>query len=479
MLRDYYIHLTYWLDPFFLLYFGTINVVYCILLILGAIKLYLRRKELSIEDTTRNLRSNSLPEIAFLIPCYNESENIIPLIDNLISLVYRYKEIIIINDGSTDNTFDLIKEKLELLPIPYYYKDPMPTKPIKGIYKSKLHPEIIVIDKENGSKFDALNAALNVCSQPYFITTDADVRIDDAGFEALVRPILANPETIAIGASVRIRNGCTLDFNRIGTDRFPENYVTAMQSIEYLRAFIMRQGWDYVGGNYVLSGAFSVFVTDVLRRARGFAPTFANDLEIILRLNRLMKSTRTKYQIKYLPDPVAWTEGPQTLKLLGAQREVWQRGVFESIWFNKVLFFNPKYGRYGLFVFPFLIFGEALEPLVETLGYIYIIIGLWLGVISGFYIFLFLTVTLGFTFIFTIFCLCLEELGFKKYPTPRSLILLFLYSAIENIGYRQMTIWWRLKGFWDFLKRFGQVRKDSQKLNESMDQVIKQGKFEW
>jgi len=479
MIRDYFIHISTWLDPFFLWYFSFINIAYCILFIFGAIKVFGRKKELKNEDLNSILQSDSLPEISFLVPAYNESQDIITTIDNLLNLTYRYKQIIVINDGSTDNTFELLQNKYQLIQIPNHFKQVLPSKPVRGIYQSKLFQEIVVIDKENGEKYDALNAGLNICNNHYCITIDADTCIDDKDFEDLVIPMFTSPKTIAIGAGVRIRNGCTLDFNHISTNYFPNNYLTAMQAIEYLRTFLMRQGWNEIGGNWVISGAFAIFVTNVVVQSGGFAPTFANDLEIVIRLNRVMHETKTPYKIDYLSDPVAWTNGPQSLKALGNQRRLWQRGTLESIWFHKRIFCNPRYGSFGFFSYTFLILGEALEPLVELLAYTYIIVGLWLGVVSLSYVVLLLAIIWGFIFIFTLFCLLIEELSYQKYPSRRSLFLLIWYSLLENFGYRQLTVIWRLQGFFMFFKRFGSIRKDSKSINESIERLVKKGKIQW
>lgn len=476
MLEDY-IYLTYWLDPFFLVYFAAINLIYLILLLLGCIKIYQRNQEIKRDDYTRILRSESLPQICFLVAAYNEAHQIVSMIDNLLHLSYRYKQILVVNDGSKDNTLELLVEKYQLIATPYSLQSDIHAKPIKAVYRSKLFQELTVVDKENGEKHDALNVGINLCTSPYFISVDADTYIDNESFEQLVRPMLINPQAIAIGASVRIRNGCTLTFNKITTELFPLGYVTVMQSIEYLRAFLMRMGWDYAGGNYVLSGAFSIFLTKAVREAGGFAPTVANDLEIIVRLNRMFKATKTPYKIEYLPDPTAWTEGPSTMKSLGRQRTLWQRGLLESMWFHKCLFFNPRYGAYGMFVYPFLFFGEAFEPVVEIAGMIYIIIGLCLGVINSFYLFLLLSSIWGFTFIYTLFCILIEELTFRKYPTSRSFMLLCWNSFIENVGYRQMNLIWRIRGIWQFFKRFPTINKDSKALNQMINRTTKKGKI--
>lgn len=414
-----------------------------------------------------------MPEITFIVPAFNESRHILPVVNNLLHLTYRYKKIILVNDGSTDNTMELLIQAYQLIPIVKFYHDSLPSKPIRNVFQSTLYPELMVIDKENGERHDALNAGVNACKDPYFFVVDADTYIDDEGFESLIRPILTSPETIAIGAGVRIRNGCDLEYNKIRTNRFPISYLTAMQAIEYLRTFMMREGWNNLGGNFCIAGAFSIFVTDLIREVGGYAPTFANDLEIIVRLNRFMKQTKIPYKISYLPDPVAWTEGPSTLKKLGNQRMVWQRGTMESVWFHKSMLFNPKYGKYGFIVFPFLVFGEMLEAVVEFLALLYIFVGIYLGVINANQAAFLLLIVLTFVFLYTLFCILIEELSFHKYPNPRSIFLLVFYSFIEVFGYRQLTVFWRIRGCIGFFKRFSAIKKDSAQVNELLKKALK------
>lgn len=465
MIREYYLILSPWLEAFFLTFFAGINVVYVTLLALGAIQFYQRRQETEKEDFTSILRSNSLPTISFLVPAYNESPHIVEMIDNLLNLTYRYKQIIVVNDGSTDDTFDLLSQKYDLMRIPDHFKVLLPSKPIKGVYRSKAFPELLIVDKVNGRKYDALNAALSICKTPYFITVDADTFVDNAGFEALVRPMLMDPDNVAIGADVGIRNNCTLNFNRISTENFPQNYVTAMQALEYTRAFHMRQGWNYLGGSFVLSGAFSILITETVIASGGYADTVADDLEIILRLNRMLHNADIPYKITYMPDPVAWTEAPNTIRELGPQRLGWQRGTLEAIWFHKSVFMNPRYGKFGLFVFPFLVVSEAVEPLVEIAGYVYIITGLSLRLIDPFQLFLVLAIITVFYLIYTLNCLFIEQMFFNKYPTKKSLFWLVLYSFFENFGYRQCNLYWRLKAQIDFFKKFSRIKKVSSYIN--------------
>ncbi len=452
----------YWaLGIFFLIYFGLVNFVYAIVTSLGSYNTAKRIQEQHKEDSTSILRSNSLPELTFLVPVYNEPTEIVKCVETLLSLSYRYKEIVVINDGSDDDTFDLLNETFALKTMPIHFPQKLPSKPIRGLYKSTTHSNLIVIDKENGTKYDALNAGLNACNTPYFITIDADTIIDDGEFESAIRPILTHPETIAVGAGVRISNNCLLVNRTISTEKFPKNYFPTMQTLEYLRSFLMRQGWNYTGGNYCIAGAFAVFSREAVMNIKGYAPTFANDLEIIMRLHRFYQEANIPYKITYLPEPVAWSEGPSTYKRLSLQRMLWHRGLLESLWFHKKMFFNHRYGAFGMFVYPVAVFGEAFEPLVEILGYIYVFVGVLLGIIGWHYICLLLLVSWGLTMIFSLFCLMIEELSYRKYPTYRGTLKLIGYALLENFGYRQLTLLWRANGFRSFFDRYKIIKEDN------------------
>lgn len=477
MIHDFLLPFYKILDPIFLTYFSIINLIYTVLFIIGAVGTFKRFREVNREDFTTILQSNSLPEITFIVPTYNDSTRIISSVENLSRLTYRYKQIIFVNDGSQDDTFQILFDKLQLKSIPLFYKETLPSKPVRGLYKSGLDPKILVIDKENGEKYDAVNAALNACQTTYFVLMDSDTFIEDSEFEALIRPLLTNPETIAVGGAVKIKNGCLIEWNRIKTTSFPQNFITGIQAIEYLRTFLMRVGWDSIGGNYILSGAFGIFVKDAVVKSGGFGPTIANDMEIILRLNRVMRATDTPYQVVYLPDPVAWTDVPGTWKELADQRIRWQRGMLESLWFHKSVMFNPKYGLQGLFVHPFLFFFEAIAPLLEILGYIYIFVGWIFGIVNPLFVVTFLLITIGFVFVQTLFSLLMEEFSFRKYPSFKTILILFGYSLVECLGYRQMTLIWRAQGFWSFFKKYRKIKEDTKKLNSSIKKIVAKGKL--
>ena len=460
------------IDASFLWYFTAINLVYLLVMILGSFKALKRKKELYFEDYTNILQSNTLPELSFIVPAYNEAKNILENIDNLLNLYYPNKKIIIINDGSTDHTLDLLHKKLTLHPVSKFYDDAISTQQIRKVFISKNNPECLVIDKVNGGgKFDALNAGINACQSPFYVAIDADTIIDDKAFLSLLRPLFSDPNIIAIGASVKIRNGCQLDHNQISTSTFPKNILPVMETMEYLRSFLERQGWDYVGGNFVLAGAFGIFRAEEIIKVGGYANTVAEDMEIIIRLHRVMKERKMSYRIKYLPDPVAWTIAPEKIRALSRQRAKWHRGLLDCLYFHKKAFLNPKYGIFGTFVYPFWIWGEAIEPIIELLGMIYIITGFFLGIVHIHFVLLFVIVTWGFTTIFTAHCILVEEFFFQKYPSIRSMIYLIILNAFENLGYRQMNVFWRLRGCLQFITNFSSVRS----ITKQVDRMVKKG----
>ncbi|MBI5274506.1 MAG: glycosyltransferase family 2 protein [Chlamydiales bacterium] len=453
----------------FIWYFVVINAIYTILLLLGIYQLFHRYKELKIESFTSILQSNSLPEITFIIPAYNEEAAVLTTIQNLIDLSYRHKQLIVVNDGSTDHTLEKLKQSLDLIEIPTSYEKKISTKKILGIYRSKLHPEIYLIDKENGRKFDAINAGINFCKDPYFIVVDADTYIDDHCFNSLIRPILSHPNAVAIGSTVRIKNGCALEYNRVATEGFPYNFICLMQGMEYLRSFLMRQGWNTFKGHCVIAGAFSIFPSNLIKEVGGFCDTVAEDMEIVIRLQRLMKQKKIKYDLFYLPDPVAWTEGPNNFSTLGKQRTRWQTGELESIWYHKGLLFNPRYGFFGLFILPFILIAEVFEPIIEMLGFVTVFTGWWFGFLDVQLLIFLFVISLGYSTMFTVTCLCMEELSYHSYPTFKNLLLWLFYSFVENIGYRQFTIFWRIRAFVMFIKRWNIIKKN----NSYIHQIIK------
>ena len=462
------------LDSFFLYYFFIINFVYFILVTIGTFKVLFRSIVIREENISSIKQSISLPYITFVLPAYNEEKNILSAISNLKDLTYPYKQVIVVNDGSKDKTLEILKKELELFSIPKSYENTLPTEEVREVFLSRSDQEFMVIDKRNGGgKFDALNAGINAAKSPYFLVMDADTIIDDESFLNIVRPTLEYEDTIAVGATIKILNGCSMVNHKISTLKFPQNILSLMQNFEYLRSFIERQGWDYLGGNFVLSGAFGIFRKDEVIKVGGYSNTVAEDMEIIIRLHRVMKGCNIPYKIFYLPDPVAWTKGPETIRSLAKQRMKWQKGILDSLWFHKKALLRPKNGIFSVFSYPFMIMAEGIEPIVELAGVIYIILGFFLGIVKIHFVMIFLIVTLGFNILFTAHCILAEEFYFRRYTSFRTTVYFVIFNVIEKLGYRQADLLWRVKGCFDFIKDIKRVHKESKAISSLIKKATK------
>ncbi|GAC91192.1 cell wall biosynthesis glycosyltransferase [Anoxybacillus flavithermus NBRC 109594] len=396
--------------------------------------------------------------VSILVPAYNEEAGIFATVRSLLSIEYPEYEIVVINDGSTDDTLERLKQDFDLVEIKRVIRQQLKTKPIRAVYRSRKFSHLFVIDKENGGKADALNAGINFSSYPYVCSIDGDSVIERRAFLKVMKPIVDSDEdVIASGGSVRIANGCDIEKGeviRIALSRHP---LVVMQVIEYLRAFLMgRIGLSRHNLLLIVSGAFGVFSKQWVIRAGGYAHTVGEDMELVVRLHRMIKETDADKKIVYVPDPVCWTEAPESLSDLRKQRRRWHRGLFESLWLHRRMWFNPRYGSIGLISMPYFLLIEFLGPVVELIGYILVIVALILGdVYVEFAILLFL-VSVLYGSLFSMAAVLLEEWTVRKFPNVSDIVRLFFYSLTETLWYRPLTVLWRCEGIVDaLLKRKG------------------------
>jgi cellulose synthase/poly-beta-1,6-N-acetylglucosamine synthase-like glycosyltransferase len=437
----------------FLLYFIGINSGYIMLNLLshGSLKKYV--EEHSLYDLPRSY-SGFEPPVSVLVPAYGEEATISSSVRSMLQLSYPEFEIIVINDGSKDGTLAALQREFALVPFPEAYWQRLATKPVRGIYRSTLHPSLRVIDKENGGKADALNAGINAARYPLFCGVDADSILQRESLERAVEPFLEDPLTIASGGTVRIANGCQVSSGFMVNVGLPRNPLALLQVVEYLRAFLFgRFGWSPFNAVLIISGAFGVFRKDSVIRAGGYRhDTIGEDMELVVRLHRLHRLHRIPYRIAFVPDPICWTEAPESLRVLKNQRVRWQRGLSESLSLNLKLLFHPRGGAPGWIAFPFMALFEWFGPLIEVAGYGFMLAGFALGVISTEAFIAFLLIVFGFGFMLSVSALLLEELSFHIYTKPRQLAMLLVMVIVENLGYRQLNSLWRLWGLvlWAF-----------------------------
>ena len=393
--------------------------------------------------------SESDPPVSILVPAFNEEATITAAIHSLLQLRYTELELVVINDGSRDQTMEVLKKNFALVPVPEVFARQLTIQPIKSIYASPLYPTLKVIDKENGGKADALNAGINFTRNPLFCAIDADSILERESLGRVLQPFLDNPNTIACAGTIRVANGCKVRKGNLVEIGLPRSFLALFQVVEYIRAFVFgRLGWLPFNSILIIPGAFGVFRTRSVVAVGGYrTDTIGEDMDLVLRLHRYHRFQSKPYSISYMPNAICWTETPEQVKTLKAQRIRWHRGLSESLSNNWELLFHPKGGTVGWLAFPYIVLFEWLSPLLETGGYIFMFVGFALGFVQPHIAAMFFALAIGLGVMNSANALLLDELTFHRFPKLRHLLLLFLVAVLENFGYRQLNSVWRVMAF--------------------------------
>lgn len=448
----------------YFLYFMLLNSYYLFLNLMAATVLLKRSQEKVIAGMPRTYSGFELP-ISIIVPAFNEEKTIEASIKALLQLNYPEYEIIVVNDGSTDETLQVLIDKFSLAPYPEAYRVSIPVQPIHGFYRSTIYPNLRVIDKKNGGKADALNAGINTSRYPLFCCIDADSILTRDNIIYVALQFLEDPKTIACGGTIRIANGCEFSDGNLIKVGLSKNVLALIQTMEYLRAFLFgRLGWVPLNSLLIISGSFSVFRKKEVIDVGGYnVKTVSEDMELVVRLHRYFRTKKIPYRITSIPEPICYTEVPEDLRSLKNQRVRWQKGLSESLSYNIDLLFHPRGGAVGWLSFPLNLVFEWFGPIFEFSGYIFFILGIILGIISVEALIAFLILAIGFSLFISITTLVLEEMSFRIYPKPKNLLLLFLAALLENLGFRQINTYWRLLGLlsWIFIKErlWGQIER--------------------
>jgi cellulose synthase/poly-beta-1,6-N-acetylglucosamine synthase-like glycosyltransferase len=396
------------------------------------------------------------PAIAMLAPAFNEEVTIVESVNSLLALHYPDFEVIVINDGSRDGTLARMIDHFGLAPVRRYHDTALRHQPIRGLYASPRHPRLLVVDKENGGKSDALNAGINVSRAPLFCSIDADSLLEPDALLRAVRPFVEEPRrTLAVGGTIRIANGSRIAGGHVSEVRLPRNFLALVQIVEYLRAFLMaRLALGAMQALTVISGAFGLFQRRAAMEVGGYSHgTVGEDMELVIKLHRRFRDKGEPYRIEFIAEPVCWTEVPEDLRVLGRQRARWQRGALETFSRHRSMLFNPRYGRVGFLGFGHILLVDVAGPLIEVLGYVLVPLLWGLGLLSLDYLLAFLAVTFTFGIFVSVATLILEEVQLRRFPRARHLAILTAVAVAENFGYRQLANLWRLRGWWQFLRK--------------------------
>lgn len=433
-------------------------LTYALLAILSmlAIRRYVKRNN----DHQLNILSSSpmAPGITILAPAFNEGLTIVSNVRSLLTLNYPNYEIIIINDGSTDDTMQQLIDEFKIVPVDYAYNIRIHTKPVRYIYKSTdpAYSSLLVIDKVNGkSKADAVNAGINVAAFDYFVCTDVDCILHKDTLLELIRPVMQEEKkrVIAVGATLRIANSSEFDEGVLVRMRAPKQLLPRFQEVEYIRSFVLgKMGWSYINCVPNVSGGLGLFDKEVATRCGGYDhSSFGEDMELLTRMCRYAHDNQISYAIRYIPKTLCWTEAPSTVKIFSRQRVRWARGLAQLMAAHFSMFLNPRYGKMGLIVFPFNFFFELLAPLVEFSGIIVYIVLAVLGKINWPYALLLLLFVYTYSIMITTISILWDQLSFRYYKSWKEVAYLCFTPFMEFLLYHPLIVINSLRGYYNFL----------------------------
>lgn len=436
-----------------LIYFLALNLSYILFTVLSLIGIFRYQNLTTYVSFHDVFRFPFVKPISIIAPAYNEEATVVDSVRALLALEYPCYEVIVVNDGSTDLTLEKLIRVFHLQKTQRVFRRVLETKPIRGIYLSPSYPNLVVVDKVNGKKADALNAGLNISRYPLFCAVDSDSLLEKDALLKIVRPFLEEPDRlVAAGGVIRLSNGCKVKSGQVTQVRLPRNILARFQIIEYLRAFLGgRLGLSMLKSVLIISGAFGLFRKDIVLQCGGYRHgTVGEDLDLVVRMRRYLHNMHIPFDIRFIPDPICWTEGPESLRILARQRNRWHRGLIDTLSHNINMLFNPRYGITGMVAMPFYFIFEMLGPFVEVAGYFVFLLSLIFGGVYYPFVLLFFLIAVILGTLLSLLAVLLEEYSSWRYPRLKDILLIVLFSLLENVLYRQLLAIVRVKAFFDY-----------------------------
>ena len=464
LIWDWYQHAVQFVldgNYYFAFYALTINSIYFILMMLSFRAAHSQMMLWSLKKPKFLFKPRVLPGISIIAPAYREAATIVESVNSLLNLRYPNYELIVVNDGSPDNTLAKLIEEFELEKVDRVIPQKLQTMPILGIYASKSLPKLLVVDKINGGKADTLNAGINLSDKEFFCGIDADSLLESDSLIKLTSQMLDSPaEAVALGGNIFPINGCTVDRGVLEEICLPQSRLARFQTVEYIRAFMTgRLGWAKLQCLLIISGAFGLFRKDNVVEVGGYLTskeryqldTVGEDMELVVRLEHTLLERKKPFNILYAYNANCWTEVPESRQVLYRQRDRWQRGLIDVIHFHLTMLFNPRYKRIGLIAMPYFVIFELLGPLIEIQGYIMVVLAFFLGLLNQEIALLLFAASILYGIFISIASLIITVED-AQYFSAKELVILIFCAFIENFGTRQYFSLWRVTGFFNSLR---------------------------
>lgn len=438
---NHMIHWIVFLNFFILIYYGLLSAWYTLTLLTAFPDMINTFREVELGNLDWLMQQSKVP-ITVIIPAFNERERVFNTIYSILQNEYKNTHIVLVNDGSTDNTMEILIEEFELYEVPPVILQKVPSSPIKHCYISEQYPQLMVIDKEHGpanNGADSNNTGLNAAATPLIMTVDADTIIEPDAISHLIYCYLSKRKCIAVGGTIYVLNENKVEHGKLLTRNFPHHFIEAIQGIEYYRSFSYgRAGLNTLSGALCFPGAFTLLEKKAASDFGGYdTHNFSYDAEITLKFHHYMRNRKYPTSVRFSSSPLAWTMVPSTLERFWEQRNRWQRGMLLSAWKHKRMFLNPKYGIVGLITFPSFIIFEIFSPVVEFMAYLLFIISLILKIVTWTDLFWFFALAWSFLTVISTVGFFLNMMTFKIYNKASDLVWIIVVIMLEMFGFRQ------------------------------------------
>jgi cellulose synthase/poly-beta-1,6-N-acetylglucosamine synthase-like glycosyltransferase len=433
-----------------LFYFLLLNSLTALLLMLAIRELW-SHWHIADDDTLGMVLSfEALPPLSIIVTGHDEQAASTDQLHSCLTQRYPRHEVLLVSDGITNT----LTREYELYQVPPAVMVSISTAPVRGYYRSRRFSKLLIIDKPEAGRADALNAAVNAARYPYVLSVEAATLLEPDALIRMARPFLIGKSVAVVGSTIRLASASRIDEGQIVASQAPTRWLPGVQAVESLRAFVYgRLGWNRLGGNILMSGALGLLLREHVLAVGGYRTVAADqDSDLVVRIHRYLRDHELPNDVVFIPEPVAWTKPPATVRALGRQRERWHRGMMELLLANRDLLFNPRYGTIGFLTFPYLLVGEVLAPVVESAGYLCLLIVLLIGGAGGDFPLRFTLLVLGYVTLLSFWAILLERIGFRRNSGARNLVLLSLWALVEPLGYRQMAMWFRLRAVWRFAR---------------------------
>ncbi|HUA06545.1 MAG TPA: glycosyltransferase family 2 protein [Solirubrobacteraceae bacterium] len=387
------------------------------------------------------------PSVSLITPAHNEQELIVQSAKAFLASDYQPLEVLVVDDGSQDETFARLEEAFDLVPLPLRGRTVLRTAPITGVYISRTEPRLRVVQKDNGGKSDAINAGVSVTRGELVVVVDSDSLLEPQAITRAVRHFEIHPDQcMAVGGGIRVANGAEIVGGQVVAPHVSMKGIGATQVLEYLRGFFAtRIAWSEMNGLLLVSGAFGMFHRDMLVALGGFSKdTLGEDMEMTMRIHHVLRPQMKDARVEFAPDAVCWTEAPSTMGGLRNQRVRWHTGLLDTLRMHWGMTCRPRFGAAGVFAMPYLVLFEATEPLIEVAGFVIVILLVILHAADWTYVLAFFLIAAVTGEVLSATALLIEEIGFRRYRAL-DLLRLTAWGLVESLWFRPALAYWRMK----------------------------------